>query len=160
MAIFPEINEEMIFTLKKDRSPQEVKLLQLEWAVVTQLDGEKTVGQIAENLALNSKEINEILERLGQEDLLDLVENSDEDQTIPNEFFTKLNHEMTFLLGPVASIVINDVLETMRKDKNNFEKKYLPSLVDMLTNQIDDPIKQIEFQKNIYKSFKTYLFRK
>jgi hypothetical protein len=159
MAIFPEINEEMIFTLKKDRSPQEVKLLQLEWAVVTQLDGEKTVGQIAENLALNSKEINEILERLGQEDLLELVENSDEDQTIPNEFFNKLNHEMTFLLGPVASIVINDVLETMRKDKNNFEKKYLPSLVDMLTNQIDDPIKQIKFQKSIYKSFKTYLFK-
>ncbi|MEJ2051598.1 MAG: hypothetical protein P8Y60_17495 [Calditrichota bacterium] len=91
----------------------------MEWAVVTQLDGEKTVGQIAENLALNSKEINEILERLGQEDLLELVENSDEDQTIPNEFFNKLNHEMTFLLGPVASIVINDVLETMRKVLNN-----------------------------------------
>ena len=159
MAIFPEINEEMIFALKKDRSPQEVKLLQLEWAVVTQLDGEKTVGQIAENLALNSKEIHEILERLSQEDLLELVENTDEDQTIPNDFFTKLKHEMTFLLGPVASIVINDVLETMRKDKNNFEKKYLPSLIEMLTNQIDDPIKQIEFQKNIYKSFKTYLFR-
>jgi len=158
MTTVTEINEQMVFSLKKDRSPQEVKLLQLEWAVITQLDGEKSVGQIAENLALNGKEIREIFKKLNQENLLELVDRSNEDQTIPLEFFDKLNHEMTYLLGPVAGIVVNDVLDVMRKDRNNFEKKYLASLIDLLTNQIDDPIKQIEFQKSIYKSVKSYLF--
>jgi hypothetical protein len=158
MTTVTEINEAMVFSLRKDRSPQEVKLLQLEWAVITQLDGDKSVGQIAENLALNGKEIREIFKKLNQENLLELVERSDEDQTVPPEFFGKLNHEMTYLLGPVAGIVMNDVLDVMRKDKNNFEKKYLASLVDMLTCQIDDPIKQIDFQKSIYKAVKSYLF--
>lgn len=157
MKNISEINEDMIFSLNRQRSPQEVKLLQLEWAVVTQVDGEKTVGQISENLALNSKEIQEIFKKLIHEQLLDLVEQTEEEQIVSGKFFEKLNHEMTYLLGPVAGIVIEDVLKIMRKDKDSFEKKYLPTLIDLLVCQIDDQLKQLEFQRNIYKSVKSYL---
>lgn len=153
-----EIDEKMVFTLNSQRSPQKVKLLHLEWAVITQLDGEKTVGQIAVKLALNREEIQEIFKKLIDEELLELVNRSDGNRYVPIDFFDNIAHEMTLLLGPVAGIVLQDVLENMRKNREHFEKNQLPALVDLLTNQIDDPMKQKVFQKRIYPKIRSYIF--
>jgi len=149
----------MVFVLNNQRSPEEAKLLHLEWAVVSQLDGQKTVGQIAENLTLSRTEIEEIFRKLSSQNLLVLVNRSGEDSLVSAEFFKIVNHEMTLLLGPVAGIILEDVLELMRMDRENFTVQNLPILIELLTNQIDDPVKQIEFQKNIYSRVRIYLFK-
>jgi hypothetical protein len=154
-----KLENNMIFVLSKDRSPEEANLLHLEWAVVSQLDGQKTVGQIAENLALSRNEIEEIFHKLNSQNLLVLVNRSGEDSLVSPEFFKILSHEMTLLLGPVAGIIIEDVLEMIRMSRENFEIQNLPVLIELLTNQIDDPVKQIEFQKNIYNRVRVYLFK-
>lgn len=154
-----KIENNMIFVLSNERSPEDADLLHLEWAVVSQLDGQKTVGQIAENLALSRTEIEEIFRKLSSQNLLVLVNRSGEDSLVSPEFFKILNHEMTLMLGPVAGIILEDVLEMMRMNRDNFEVQNLPVLIELLTNQIDDPVKQVEFQKNIYNRVRVYLFK-
>ncbi|OGB69930.1 MAG: hypothetical protein A2Y94_08745 [Caldithrix sp. RBG_13_44_9] len=154
-----KIENNMIFVLSNERSPEDADLLHLEWAVVSQLDGQKTVGQIAENLALSRTEIEEIFRKLSSQNLLVLVNRSGRDSLVSPEFFKILNHEMTLLLGPVAGIILEDVLEMMRMNRDNFEVQNLPVLIELLTNQIDDPVKQVEFQKNIYNRVRVYLFK-
>ena len=64
---------------------------------------------------------------------------------------------MTLLLGPVAGLILDDVFELLRTNKDNIKKNQLPILLDLLSNQITDPVKQIEFQKKAYPILKAYL---
>ncbi len=154
-----KIDERMIFVVNNEKTAEDNDLLHLEWAVVSQLDGRKTVRQIAENLALNPTEVEEIFKKLVSDDLLVLVNKPEENIIVPSEFIKLVNHEMTHLLGPVASVIIEDVMDMMRLNKENIDRRNLPNLIDLLTNQIDDPVKQIEFQKNIYPQIKQYILK-
>ncbi|MCK5453579.1 MAG: hypothetical protein KAJ16_04415 [Calditrichia bacterium] len=154
-----KIDERMIFVVNNEKTAEDSDLLHLEWAVVSQLDGRKTVRQIAENLALNPAEVEEIFKKLVSDDLLVLVNKPEENIIVPSEFIKLVNHEMTHLLGPVASVIIEDVMDMMRLNKENIDRRNLPNLIDLLTNQIDDPVKQIEFQKNIYPQIKQYILK-
>ena len=51
-----EIRDDMVFKVNSQKSPSSVKLRSLEWAIMTQLNGEKSVAQISEILALNPVE--------------------------------------------------------------------------------------------------------
>jgi len=152
-----EINDKMIFRLSSRRSPREVKLLHLEWAVVTQLDGEKSVGEIASALTLSENEVQEIFKNLIKEHLLELVSVSESTIYVPEELFDDLERELTVLVGPVAGILLEDTLREMKKDRAKFEKTSLPVIIDLLSNQISDEEKQLEFQKNILKKIKPYI---
>jgi hypothetical protein len=154
-----KIDDRMIFVVNSDKSVEDNDLLHLEWAVVSQLDGQKTVRQIAENLSLNATEVEEIFKKLVAEELLVLVSKPDANSIVPSEFLKLINHEMTHLLGPVASVILEDVMEMMRLNKDNIDSRNIPNLVELLTNQIDDPVKQIEFQKNIYPKIKQYILK-
>ena len=154
-----KIDERMIFVVNNEKTAEDNDLLHLEWAVVSQLDGRKTVRQIAENLALNPTEVEEIFKKLVSDDLLVLVNKPEENIIVPSEFIKLVNHEMTHLLGPVASVIIEDIMDMMRLNKENIDRRNLPNLLDLLTNQIDDPVKQIEFQKNIYPQIKQYILK-
>lgn len=154
-----KIDERMIFVVNNEKTAEDNDLLHLEWAVVSQLDGRKTVRQIAENLALNPTEVEEIFKKLVSDDLLVLVNKPEENIIVPSEFIKLVNHEMTHLLGPVASVIIEDIMDMMRLNKENIDRRNLPNLIDLLTNQIDDPVKQIEFQKNIYPQIKQYILK-
>jgi hypothetical protein len=154
-----KIDERMIFVVNNDKSAEDNDLLHLEWAVVSQLDGQKTVKQIAENLSLNPNEVEDIFRKLVAEELLVLVNKPGEKNVVPAEFLKLISHEMTHLMGPVASVIMEDVMGMMRLNKDNLDRKNLSDLVDLLTNQINDPVKQIEFQKNIYPQIKQYLLK-
>jgi len=154
-----KIDNNMIFMLNNERSPEEAELLHLEWAVISQLDGQKTVGQIADNLALSQTEVEDIFRKLSMQNLITLVTRGGEDSLVSPEFFKILSHEMTLLLGPVASIILDDVLEMMHSNRENFPIRNLPILIELLAIQIDDPVKQIEFQRNIYPRIRKYLFK-
>ncbi len=158
MALNEPIEDSMIFSLNQERTPEDANLMHLDWAVVSQLDGKKTVRQIANNLSLNTREIEEIFKKLVAADLLIPVSKSNENNYLPSDYFKSLIHEMTLLLGPVAGIILEDVLKMMHYSRDNFERYKLPVFIDLLTNQIDDPVKQIEFQKKIYSLSKVYLF--
>ena len=152
-----QVNENMVFRLSSRRSPKEVKLLHLEWAVVTQLDGEKSVGNIANILALSQVEARDIFSRLVAEGLLELVTTSPADAHLPPEVFDDIEHELTLLMGPVACILIDDVLQEIGKVREKVEKPVLPLILDFLTNHIPDAAKQLEFQKNILTKTKKHL---
>jgi predicted ArsR family transcriptional regulator len=158
MTELKKVEENMVFQLNQNQTPEEANLMHLEWAVVSQLDGQKTVRQIADSLSLNTKEIEEIFKKLAAADLLVVVNKSDESHYLPQEFFKTLNHEMTLLLGPVATIILEDVLEMMHQHREGFERNLLPVFIELLINQIDDQVKQVEFQKRIYPIVKSYIF--
>lgn len=154
MAHNDQIHEAMVFKLSNKRSPSEVKLKSLEWAIVTQLNGEKTVAQIGEILALSPEENRAMFVRLMKEGLLDLVQAPEQNPYVPAEIYEELEYQFTYYVGPVASIILEDTLVELKRNKENLEKKQLPLLVELLTLEISTDEKKHEFQKKMLNKIK------
>ena len=148
------IHDDMVFRVSSKRSPSEMKLKSLEWAIVTQLNGEKRVSQIGEILALNNDETHELFERLEKAGLLELVENSGNDPYVSAELFAEVEYRLTYYLGPVAAILIEDMLRELKRSKANLDKRQLPQLMELLAMEISSPEKRIEFQREMLQKLK------
>jgi len=144
----------MVFRVSTKRSPSEMKLKSLEWAIVTQLNGEKSVSQIGEILALNNDETHELFERLEKAGLLELVESSGNDPYVSAELFAEVEYRLTYYLGPVAAILIEDMLRELKRSKANLDKRQLPQLVELLAMEISSPEKRVEFQREMLQKLK------
>ncbi len=149
-----QIHDDMVFRVSSKRSPSEMKLKSLEWAIVTQLNGEKSVSQIGEILALNNDETHELFERLEKAGLLELVENSGNDPYVSAELFAEVEYRLTYYLGPVAAILIEDMLRELKRSKANLDKRQLPQLMELLAMEISSPEKRIEFQREMLQKLK------
>ena len=144
-----EFDINMIFRLTNKRSPKEVSLKSLEWAVITQVNGEKTVAQIGETLALNQVELEEIFSRLVSEGLLEFVESKQPDTSPSPAFIKELERQFKLCVGPIADIILNDTLAELKTSRQYLEKEQIPLLVELLSLQISSEKKRTEFQKEM-----------
>ncbi|NIU00655.1 MAG: hypothetical protein GWN01_06865, partial [Nitrosopumilaceae archaeon] len=136
----------MVFKLSQNRSPSEKKLKSLEWAIVTQLNGKKSVKQIGDTLALNPEETHAMFKHLMDEGLLELVKGGEENHRIPAEIFEKIEYQFTHYVGPVANILIDDVLAELKRNRLNLERQYLPILIELISLEISNKEKRYNFQ--------------
>ena len=148
------IKTNMIFRLSNQRSPGEVSLKSLEWAVVTQLNGEKTVRRIGEILSLSDNEVLQIFSNLLDEGLLEYVRTEDSDNAPSAAFIGKLERQFKMYVGPVAEIIINDTLTEMKTSRQYLEKTQIPFFVEVLSLQISSQKKRIQFQKDMLNEIK------
>ena len=147
----------MVFKLSNKRSPKEVSLRSLEWAVVTQLNGEKTVGQIGETLALSEDELQHIFFNLIDEGLLDFIKTEDTDNIPSPAFINNLERQFKMYVGPIADIIMNDTLNELKTTRQYIEKSQIPLLIELLSIHISSEKKRIEFQKVMLKEIKETL---
>jgi len=148
------IKSNMIFKLSNQRSPQEVNLKSLEWAVVTQLNGEKTVGQIGEILSLSDNEVLQIFSNLLDEGLLEYVRAENSDDAPSPAFINRLERRFKMYVGPIADIIINDTLTELKTSRQYLEKSQIPFFVEILSLQISSQKKRIQFQKDMLNEIK------
>lgn len=144
-----KLNRSMIFRLSSKRSPKEVNLKSLEWAVVTQLNGEKTMGQIGEILTLSQNEVQKIFSRLFEEGLLEFVKSQSEDNSPAPLFLDTLEHQFKMYVGPVADIIVNDTLAELKTSREHLEKSQIPLIVELIGHQISNEKKRVQFQKEM-----------
>lgn len=146
-----QIHDSMVFRLSRKRSPSEVNLRSLEWAIVTQLNGEKTVGKIAEILALTREEAHSMFTRLMQEGLLEIVTTGSQNHLVPREMIGELEKQFTLCMGPVAAIVLDDILSDMKRTRDNIEKERFSLLIELVGLEVSNDSKRHEFQKQMLK---------
>lgn len=144
-----KLHRNMIFRLSSKRSPKEVSLKSLDWAVVTQLNGEKTMGQIGEILTLSQNEVHRIFSRLFNEGLLEFVKTESEDHSPAPVFIGSMERQFKMYVGPVAEIIINDTLAELKTSREYLEKNQIPLLVELIGYQISNERKRLLFQKEM-----------
>lgn len=149
-----KIHEDMIFKLSQRKSPSEVKLKSMEWAIVTQLNGEKSVGKIGETLSLNPTETLVMFNRLMEEGLLELVGLPEKDPYTPEALLDEIEYAFTVFVGPVSSILIEDTLTELKRNRKNLETKLVALLVELLSLEITSAEKRYEFQKQMLSKIK------
>lgn len=148
-------NDNAIFALSKSKSPSEVTLRSAEWAVITQIDGHKTVKDISDLLSMGNDEAIGLFNELVQKELIEL-QSMDEDKPeyVPADFFKMLEAELTKVIGPVAPLILDDTLMEMDTNKDHCLPERIPELIEMVSEEIVDGQKKVKFQQIMLNQLK------
>ena len=151
-----DIHDDMIFVLSSRQLPAEIKLLNLELAVVSGLDGESTVKEVADSLDLQIVEVKNILEKLITAGLVERIHHPSKNLFVPVEVIEKIEQELIRILGPVAPVIIDDMIYRLGKRRNTLNTSLLAQFVDLLSNNISNRQKQNIFQLAVWEDVKNF----
>lgn len=145
-----DLNKYTVFCLSKDKSPAEVTLRSADWAIITQIDGQKSVGAIADILALTIDDAVAQFAALKNKGLITfLAVDKTPEVLVPESFFITLEAELTRLLGPVAPLVIEDVMWSMEADEEKLQLNRAAELIEAISDEIADEKKKLIFQQKM-----------
>jgi hypothetical protein len=134
------------------RPSADVQLRAEDWSVLTQLDGEKTILDIAEASQLNELFTSKIICRLHELGLIELVaiqvaEAAPLVDYVEESFIHRVESDLMQAIGPMASIVVDDCAEQMGHSRASIPKDAVPELIERLANEIPDPMRRNKFQE-------------
>ncbi len=148
-------SENVIFKLRADQLPKEVTLSSMEWAVITQIDGKRTVDDIARNLAMHVDEAVKIFEALAEKGLI--VQSHVKEKRVErlsDSALKRIEKILTTYIGPVAVYVLKDAINELQTSDGHLLKDQLPELIELLSDEISDEKKNIQFQKEMLNFLK------
>lgn len=149
------VNENMVFKLSPTGVGTEISLSSLEWGVITQIDGVKTVKEIAGNLALTLEETFQIIGSLRKKGLIFFDHQVDVKVEYVNEaIIKKITEKLMRYIGPVAKYLINDTLVELNLTADKLPVDRLPEFVEHLSDEISDEGKKINFQREMLSLIK------
>lgn len=118
-----------------------------------QIDGVKTLEDIAHQLKVEMSALKEVVARLDNLNLVEL-----DNSTIPilnDKFFDQLAEYLAVAMGPMAEILIEDEIQSMGIERNEIPTHRGAELVEILAREIPRDEKKIKFQQTMLKSLKS-----
>jgi hypothetical protein len=127
--------------------------------VLTQLDGEKTILEIADASQLNELFTSKIICRLCELGLIELVaiqvaEAYPAADYVDESFIRQVETDLIKAIGPMASIVVDDCAEQMGHARATLPKDAVPELIERLANEIPDSARRNKFQEAMLERMK------
>jgi hypothetical protein len=151
-------SQDLVFKLSSKRAPDEVRLKHDAWSVLSQIDGKKTVGDISDELKIGEHDTARILYKLFSSGLIEVaVELQRKEKKIASTaFFTFVEEKLTAIIGPVASVILEEEIMDMGEEKGTFPVDKVSLLVEKLSRDITDDAQRIAFQKTALDALKGY----
>ncbi len=154
--VIPDFN--LVFKMTSG-SPKEISLNAMEWNVLRHINGKDSVKDIAEKVELNLLDVCKVFVKLYNAGLIEVAGESIEEQApavsgVDPYVFAKISQRLAEVVGPLAEIIVDDAIKDLGEDKFAFPKEKLPDLVDLLSKEINDPQKLIDFQKDMLNLIK------
>ena len=142
------------------RPNSEIQLRAEDWAVLTLIDGERTVREIAEQSQLNELYSSKIICRLYELGLVEFLglyaaEPPPPTDVVEASFVDSIETDLTRAIGPMAPIVIDECAEQMGHSRDGLPRDAVPELVERLANEIADPGRRTKFQEAMLERMKT-----
>jgi DNA-binding transcriptional ArsR family regulator len=135
-----------------------VKLKSKDWEILNALsDGEHSVAELTQKMNMREMDVASILSTLVEAGVVEPGEESKpvRKEIVDEKFFKVVENELIQLIGPVASIIMDDVIEGFGESRGAFPKDKVAALVEGISNEIYDPAKQVSFQKFMFKQIKS-----
>jgi len=144
-------SQDLVFKLSSKRAPDEVQLKHDMWSVLSQIDGKKTVGNIADELKIGEYNAARILYKLFSSGLIEVAMGPQRKakKTVDTGFFAFVEKELAAIVGPVASVIVDDDISEMGEERGAFPVDKVSLLVEKLSGEIADETQRIAFQKSV-----------
>jgi hypothetical protein len=143
------VTPKTIFRLSTQSVPGEIQLSPEAWRVVAQINGARTLTEIADNLNTDSLAIARTAEGLYR---LGLFEAGDQSEpparaTVNGVFFNNIEAEFVKMIGPFGQVLIEDELTKLGESRQNFPRDKVAALVEGVSNHITDEQRRLNFQR-------------
>ena len=115
--------------------------------VLVELDGRKSLGEILAKGSLSMSDMREVIGKLLELHLVELVEEAG--SILNGDFFDYLNDQLSYAVGPIASVLIEDSVADLGHSISRFPSHRAAELVDLLDRQIKREEKRIVFKRNM-----------
>lgn len=117
-------------------------------SVLSELDGRKSLGMIANKQGMSMGTMREIISKMLQLNLVEHVEYAG--LMLDEEFFDYLNDQLSLAVGPIAGLLIKDTVISLGCNLTRFPQAMAAELASNLASQIEDKEKRHEFQRNVF----------
>ena len=117
-----------------------------------ELDGKKTLEEVALSLGYTVKELSGVVSRLFELGIIEPV--PDKPSMITHGFFSCVRRQLTLAIGPIADVLIEEALIDLNCSVSDFPETLAAELVYMLAKQIQREDKRIVFQQNMLEKLK------
>jgi hypothetical protein len=143
------VTPQSVFRLAASSGVGAIQLSPETWRVIAQIDGARTIGEIAENLKTDSTVVQKAAENLFRLGLLREGKESDEPvrTTVDRAFFDHIEKEFVKMIGPFGTVLIDDELGTLGATRETFPRDKVAELVERLSVQITEDDRRIRFQQ-------------
>ena len=140
-----------VFGISPSGSTSTVSLKPLEWQVLAQVDGQRSVMEIGEILGLHEFEVARIVYSLTTAGLMyEVAEAKTIFRDIVDEvFFDQVSKAFTEVMGPIGPIIIEDEIQLLGEDRQAFPQEKASELVERISLEIADSKKRAQFQKEM-----------
>jgi hypothetical protein len=140
-----------VFNISPSGSTDTVSLKPIEWQVLAQINGERSVLEIAEILSLHEFDVARIIFSLTTAGLLHEITNAAflNREIVNDEFFTQLTSLFTEVMGPIGPVIIDDEIRLLGEDRAAFPQGKAAELVERISLEIANGEKRAQFQKQM-----------
>jgi predicted transcriptional regulator len=140
---------QVIFKLSSGDIAGEINLKPEAWRVLAQINGVRTLAEIAQNLGMDEATVINIADALFKARILDVAPGSapPPSATVDGTFFDGLTKELARMVGPLASIIVEDEIAALGENRDDFPRDKLADLVERVSEAIKDNTKRVAFQR-------------
>jgi len=140
-----------VFNISPSGSTNTVSLKPVEWQVLAQVNGERSVIEIGEILELHEFEVAKIVYSLTTAGLLHEIVGGKAmfREIIDDSFFNQLSEIFTEIMGPMGPLIIEDEIKLLGEDIKSFPQDKVTELVERISIEIVDAAKRASFQKQM-----------
>ncbi len=152
------IEPNVVYKKSELKSASGLNLRSAEWMVLTQVNGEQSIQEIAAIVSLSVKDVTRILYKLFQLELIEIYQaEKKEENTLGLSFFSNMEKVLTNIIGPVSPFVIEDILLEINQTRNKFPSVRVAELIELICDEIQDGQKKIKFQSEMLNFIKKEL---
>jgi hypothetical protein len=121
-------------------------------SVLMALDGQKTLDQVSQKIGISRSEIRQAITKLINMRLVESIERAV--CIVDQEFMNFLISMMSWAVGPLGEIIVEDGLEELGFNENNFPSQRTVDLVNFLSQEIPREEKRIQFKQAMLRKIK------
>jgi hypothetical protein len=114
-----------------------------------EVDGKKTVAEIAQKCGFAQAEIEEIVNRLLEAELVKPVQAATD--VVDLQFMKDLQRQLSVAIGPIAGVIIEETLADLDLRVDAVPAHQAPELVELLAREIQREQQRIEFKQNMVR---------
>jgi len=115
--------------------------------VLMELDGRKSVSVVAKNAALSMGVMRRAVSKLLELNLIEPVEEAI--SRLDEDFFDYLKSQLALAIGPIAEVIIEDVVADLGHSLSQFPSYRAAELIDLISREIQREEKRNSFKQNM-----------
>lgn len=140
---------QVVFKMSTGDLAGEINLKPEAWRILAQVNGTRSVAEIAKNIGMDEGATINIADSLFKAHVLEVAPGSapPPSATIDGTFFDDLTKELTRMMGPLAGFIVDDEIATMGENRDSFPRDNLPDLIERVSESIKDTAKRVQFQR-------------